>query len=760
MRFFGHQKETNSVDDPSEPAIARRGRMLFFETLGYVMFGAGLFFVSFWKNNTLKPSLHLNQPSDVRFVSPIDFEYISVIQTKERKEQQRRRTVPVYKVDLTAFRNFSQTVEQLKNELAECDPTFGKQRNEKIAALLETFEHERNLPIEKSDLERLLRFKKLQRNRLLNETLFILQEIVQKGVWDEDPTAGMLYFQTFEPLYSDMQHQRLTVSGALRLLRNRIFATVPEYDVANALIHIMRYGLKPNFVCDQQQTREKIQKVIEQTPNVTVHVVAGDVIADFGQIVTPEIFERWQAYQRAIVQQDTYKTAQMTVWLKDGFILMLLWGLSTLLIWLSPTRLRVSGRLQLSVAGLFFFQVLLIRAVMRFCNDSEIAQPFGLSLFVPFLVPTFLPAILITTLVDVFAGAALTLLTVGLKMLLVRNSFELFLCDLAVGWSLVFLCRYIRVKKDILKAVLCGFLLYLVLLFLHGSLYPSIELSAGMQYAAAVSANGLFTFCFVFCFTPLLEKVFHHSTNMTFLRLTDYNHPLLRKLQEVAPGTYHHSLTVATLAEKAAAEIGANALLCRCCALYHDVGKMKNPNYFTENQQGDNPHRDQSPSVSTMILKSHISEGLLLAKRYHLPRVIRDMMQQHHGTFLMQYFYKKALLVKDETETVDEATFRYDGPKPQTKEAAILFLSDAVEASSRSLEEPTEASIERLIKGIVKDREEDGQLNDSALTLKDLEQIRTSFRDSLVTMMHRRISYNKIDVGNASSSTPVPTPSK
>ena len=158
-----------------------------------------------------------------------------------------------------------------------------------------------------------------------------------------------------------------------------------------------------------------------------------------------------------------------------------------------------------------------------------------------------------------------------------------------------------------------------------------------------------------------------------------------------------------------------------------------------------------------MILKSHISEGLLLAKRYHLPRVIRDMMRQHHGTFLMQYFYKKALLIKAENETVDEAAFRYDGPKPQTKEAAILFLSDAVEASSRSLENPTETSIEALVKSIVKDREEDAQLNDSTLTLRDLETIRKTFSETLTTMLHRRISYNKIDVGNPSASSQMTT---
>ena len=730
-------------------------RGAFFQSTRVCCVFVALFFASFSGNNTLEPPLHLNRPSGTRITAAIDFEYISDLKTKERKEQQRRQVVPVYKIDLSNFRNFSQKIEQLKHELAECDQAAGVQRHEKTTALLKTFEAF-GLPLEKNDVERLLHFKNLQRNRLLDESLFILQEMMQKGVWDEDPTYGTLYFQTFEPI-SDPQQQRLTVGNALRLLRTRIFATVAEYDVANALIHIMRYGLKPNFVCDQQQTQEKIQKVVEQTPNVTVHVAAGDVLVEFGQVVTAEVFERFQAYQETVAQQSASQTAQIGIWMKDGFAFSLLVVVSTLLLTLLPTRLRTSIRLQSATVGLILLQVLCIRTVAWFCNVSEIGQSLDWTPLVPFLVPTFLCTALITTLVDAFAGAVITLLTIGLKMLLLRGSFELFLCDLTIGWFLVVQCRRIQLKKDIFKAISYGFLFYIVLIALYGLWYRPIDVLTGLQRTAAVSANGLFTFLFVFLFTPPLERLFHHSTNMTFLRLTDYNHPLLRKLQEVAPGTYHHSLMVATLAEKAASEIGANALLCRCCALYHDVGKMKNPNYFTENQQGDNPHRDQSPSVSAMILKSHVSEGLLLAKRYHLPRVIRDMMQQHHGTFLMQYFYKKALLLKTENETVDETTFRYDGPKPQTKEAAVLFLSDAVEASSRSLEQPMEEAIEALIKSIVKDREDDGQLNDSPLTLNDLERIRTSFRDSLVTMMHRRISYNKIDVGNPSVSSQTTT---
>ena len=204
---------------------------------------------------------------------------------------------------------------------------------------------------------------------------------------------------------------------------------------------------------------------------------------------------------------------------------------------------------------------------------------------------------------------------------------------------------------------------------------------------------------------------------------------------------------VATLAEKAAAEIGANPLLCRCCALYHDIGKIIKPEYFTENQRGgENPHADQTPSMSAIILKSHIKEGVELAKTYKLPKIIIDVIRQHHGTSVMQYFYKKALLLKsDENEVVDEKLFRYDGPKPEFKEAAIILLADAIEAASRSLEKCTAQSIRDLIDKIVKDRIETEQLNACKITLQDLDAIKKSFEVTLLTMSHARISYDSVE---------------
>ena len=214
----------------------------------------------------------------------------------------------------------------------------------------------------------------------------------------------------------------------------------------------------------------------------------------------------------------------------------------------------------------------------------------------------------------------------------------------------------------------------------------------------------------------------------------------------LAPGTYHHSLMVASLSEKVAGEIGANPLLCRCCSLYHDIGKLVKPEYFTENQKGEeNPHKNQSPSMSAIILKSHVKEGVELAKMYKLPRTVIDIIQQHHGTTLMQYFYKKALLMKEEGEVVDEKIFHYDGPKPQFKESAIILLADAIEAASRSLEKVTPQSVQDLVVKIIKERIEMEQFNECNITLQDLDIIKKTFQMVLLSMLHSRVSYDKVE---------------
>jgi putative nucleotidyltransferase with HDIG domain len=253
--------------------------------------------------------------------------------------------------------------------------------------------------------------------------------------------------------------------------------------------------------------------------------------------------------------------------------------------------------------------------------------------------------------------------------------------------------------------------------------------------------------------TPIVEGIFGYTTDITLLELANLEQPVLKDLIVQAPGTYHHSIIVGSLAEAAAKAINVNPLLARVSAYYHDIGKIKKPLYFSENQGGKkNPHNRLSPSMSGLILNAHVKDGVELAKKQRLGKKILDIIQQHHGTSLISFFYQKAKEKQNPgVESIKEKDYRYLGPKPQTKEAGIVMLADAVEAASKTLSEPTSSRIKGLVSRIINSIFTDGQLEDCELTLKDLHHIEENFDRILTGIFHQRVEYpNSGEEQNAS----------
>ena len=259
---------------------------------------------------------------------------------------------------------------------------------------------------------------------------------------------------------------------------------------------------------------------------------------------------------------------------------------------------------------------------------------------------------------------------------------------------------------------------------------------AGGTFLAGLVMNSLL---------PYLEQWFDIQTDISLLELSDANHPLLKELVQRAPGTYNHSINVASISEAAADAIGANGLLCRVGAYFHDVGKLRKPDYFIENQAGGtNKHDDLVPTMSTLVIIAHVKDGAEIAKKHRLPRRIIDMIEQHHGTTLVEYFYNRAMKLAEEEQeggTVDQADYRYSGPKPQTAEAAVMMLSDTVESASRGLREPTPARLESLVKEISKKKFDDGQFDECPITVQQLHTIQSSLIKSLNAVYHARVKY-------------------
>jgi putative nucleotidyltransferase with HDIG domain len=244
---------------------------------------------------------------------------------------------------------------------------------------------------------------------------------------------------------------------------------------------------------------------------------------------------------------------------------------------------------------------------------------------------------------------------------------------------------------------------------------------------------------------PFVEKLFDVQTDLSLLHLGDMNHPLLRELAQRAPGTYNHSISVAALAESAADSIGAHGLLVRVGACFHDIGKMFKPNYFVENQApGSNRHDTLQPAMSTLVIIAHVKDGSDLGRKHGLPGPIIDFIEQHHGTTLVEYFYRLATKKSEQDpngEEISESTFRYPGPKPQTKEAAVLMIADAVESASRALVEPTASRLQNLVEQIAMKKLLDGQFDECGLTLQELDTVKRSLIKSLTAIYHGRIKY-------------------
>ncbi len=368
-----------------------------------------------------------------------------------------------------------------------------------------------------------------------------------------------------------------------------------------------------------------------------------------------------------------------------------------------------------------------------------------------FLVPVATGIILTVILFNLRTAILATVAEALLFGVLYEFNFEFTFLVVIVGLTAAFSMRTVKRRSDFYSGALYLAIAYALSAYIFEALSFS-DTNVILRQCGYGVANAAASSFIAMAILPLFESLFAFTTNITLLELSDMNHPLLKRLALESPGTYHHSLVIGTLTENAAEAIGANSLLARIGAYYHDVGKMEISEYFVENQFGvKSKHEELAPSMSAIVIKSHITRGRELAEEYDLPDAIIDFIEEHHGTSLMSYFYNKAKELHPDEE-VSEAEYRYPGPKPQSKETAILMIADSVEAASRTLEDPKASRIRSLVRRLINDKVQSGQLSESNLTLKDLQGIEDAFVKVLIGVFHSRIEYPKKE---EEESTPV-----
>jgi hypothetical protein len=494
------------------------------------------------------------------------------------------------------------------------------------------------------------------------------------------------------------------------------------------LLDLIINRLQTNLTYDDKLT-SRLEKEALESLSVTRGMVQKDeIIVSKGSVVNDEVYQKLESYKKAFEDNTRVNGDRRLV--LAGQTLLVAIAISLLMIFLYLFRRDIYNDNRL--VGL----ILLVVTAML----STLSLAIKLQMPNLYYIPYCIVPIIIRILFDTRLALNIHLLVVLIAGFFVPNSFEFAYFELTAGMvSIYSIKNLIRREQFLISALIITFSYFAAFVgisFIREGTFMNIRWVDFMPFVVSVLLT-LLAYPLIYLF----EKLFAITSDITLIELTNTNAPLLRELAFSAPGTFQHSLQVANLAENAIYSIGGNALLVRAGALYHDIGKLENPLFFIENQSsGFNPHDKLPYEESAQIIIRHVTRGVEMAEKADLPKVIIDFIRTHHGDTRVDYFYQSFLKNFPE-KTVNEKVFRYPGPIPFTKEGGVLMLADSVEAASRALKEPDEKSISDLVDRIVKYKLDQGQLNDSAITLKDIETVKAIFKKMLMSIYHVRINY-------------------
>ena len=566
-----------------------------------------------------------------------------------------------------------------------------------------------------------------QKNKLVNFGYNYLKDIYSKGIIQLNNSSD---FQDFSQvlLKSESLAQRRDISDfyTVNSAANKIQQlSGTEYKF---LVPLLLAAVEQNILFDKLATDELLSSELSNISTTKGLVVSGQVIINKGELVDA------QKYQVLLSLKQKYEGA---VWEKSSYLLVLfgqfiLVGISLLMLWLFLRQYRnriLENTTKISlILSLVVIMVLMSSIVLSLAVDWIYCIPFC-------ILPVVLKAFF-DNRVALFVHL-ITILIIGFIM---PNGFEFVFLQLIAGiisiLTVIKMYKRAQLFMSVIKVMGVYLLLYIALSITHDASFSGIQGVKLLQFTIS-GALTIFAYPIVFLF----EKIFSLVSDVSLLELTDTNSPLIRRLSDEAPGTFQHSLQVANLAEMGALEVGANALLIRAGAIYHDIGKLKNPSYFIENQSSNfNPHDDIEFDKSASIIINHVFDGIEIAKENKLPDELIDFIRTHHGTTTVEYFYKQ-YITNFPDEELDRKDFTYPGPKPFSKETAILMMADSAEAAARSIKNPTAENIDNLVESVINKQLNEDQFSDADITLKEITKLKNLFKKKLVNIHHQRIEY-------------------
>ncbi|APY07316.1 phosphohydrolase [Winogradskyella sp. J14-2] len=557
----------------------------------------------------------------------------------------------------------------------------------------------------------------------------IIETLYEKGILDTDyPYAND---KPVVLVASNTVEKRLEYKGLIEInqLRDRLesyLANSTSSENKNRMISLFFDIIKPNVTLNETLTKTTLEEALSKISLTRGSVDKDQLIISKGQVVEDEEYNILKSLKSEYESQ-VWNTANYN-WVLVAYTLLVALALLMLLLFLQKYRFEVFQN-NTKVTFIFFniaLMILLTTLVINY-NSQYI-----------YVVPLCILPLVLKAFFDARLGLFAHVLTVLLLGFIVPNSYEYMFLQIIAGIVTILTVSELYKRANLFISVGQITLIYIIAYFAFFVIHE------GQITTLKWDTFGLFILCglatlFVQPLIYIYEKIFGLVSDVSLLELSDTNTKLLKKLSNKAPGTFHHSLNVANLAEASANEIGANAMLVRVGALYHDIGKMKNPTYFTENQSnGINPHDELSSRESAMIIVDHVLHGIEIAKKYNLPDRVIDFIRTHHGTSVVYYFYMKE---KAENDTLDIEDFSYSGPKPFSKETAILMMCDSVEAASKSLKEPTTTKINDFVENIINKQMESGQFLNANITFKEIQAIKKVIKHKLANIYHLRIEY-------------------
>lgn len=486
----------------------------------------------------------------------------------------------------------------------------------------------------------------------------------------------------------------------------------------------------PNIIYDEAKSESSLEDLISNISWANGYVLNGQKIIDRGEIIDENTYNILSSLEKEWAKRsDSIQEKRLTIAGQVLFVSLFIFCFMCYLELFRKDFYDRKGSLSLLFILIIFFPVL---------SSIIVEQNLASIYIIPFAMIPIIVRIFLDSRTAFMAHVAIILLC----SITLRYPHEFILLQLLTGMAAIFSLRELSQRSQLFRTAFIIFASYALLYFAFELIHEDDLTKLNTRMYIYFAINGvLLLFAYPLLFA--LEKIFGFTSNVTLVELSNISHPLLREMSEIAPGTFQHSLQMSNLAAEAANRIGAKSQLVRTGALYHDIGKLMNPAFFTENQSGVNPHKSLSYEQSAQVIINHVTDGLKLADKHNLPKVIKEFINTHHGQGLTKYFY---ISYKNEhpNEEVDAEKFRYPGVNPFTKEQAILMMADAVEAASRSLSEYTEESIGGLVDKIIDSQVADGFFKECPITFKDIAQVKALFKEKLKTIYHTRITYPEL----------------